>query len=413
MKKILIMSHALEIGGAESSLLGLLENIDTKKYEVDLFLMRHSGELIQYIPPTVHLLPEIPQYASLAIPISKVIKQGYIGIAIGRVIGKCKARVRTKKLGFLADNAVSLEYSHKYTKNVMPKISDTKYDFAISFLTPHYFLAEKIDAKKKMAWIHTDYSIVKVDIESELKMWSKYDYIASISENVSESFLKIFPSLKERVVLIENILPIHYMKELRNAFSTEQEMPSDGSLKLLSIGRFSSAKKFEEIPAICKRIRDNGINVKWYLIGYGGEEDLIRRKILEEHMEEFVIILGKKENPYPYIKACDIYLQPSRYEGKSVAVREAQSLNKPVIITNYQTAQSQLKDGYDGIIVPLDIQGCAEGIIEVICNKELQQKLIENTLKNDYTNVNEIDKLYRLIEDKNDNEKSKCCCSSV
>lgn len=397
MKKILIMSHAMEIGGAETALLGLLENIDTKKYEVDLFLMRHSGELMQYIPSTVHLLPEIPQYASLAIPISTVVKNGHIRIAVGRVFGKYKARRRVKKLGFLADNAVSLEYSHKYTKNAMPKISDKKYDLAISFLTPHYFVAEKVSSKKKIAWIHTDYSVVKVDIESELKMWAKYDHIVSISENVSESFLKIFPSLRARIVLIENILPIHYIRKLENAFLAEREMPLDGSVKFLSIGRFSDAKKFDEIPAICKGIRDKGINVKWYLIGYGGEEKLIRQKILETHMEEFVLILGKRENPYPYIKMCDIYLQLSRYEGKSVAVREAQSLNKPVIITNYKTAQSQLKDGYDGIIVPMDIQGSVEGIIEVIRDKELQQKLVENTLKNDYTNASEIEKLYELI----------------
>ena len=201
-----------------------------------------------------------------------------------------------------------------------------------------------------------------------------------------------------RMVLIENILPMRYIKKLKDAFSVEQDMPSDGSVKLLSIGRFSSAKKFDEIPVICRGIRNKGINVKWYLIGYGGDEGLIRQKILEEGMEDFVIILGKKENPYPYIKMCDIYLQPSRYEGKSVAVREAQSLNRPVIITNYETAQSQLKNGYDGIIVPMDIQGSIEGIVKVICDKKLQQKLIANTLQNDYTNAGEIEKLYELIE---------------
>ena len=111
-----------------------------------------------------------------------------------------------------------------------------------------------------------------------------------------------------------------------------------------------------------------------------------------------MIILGKKENPYPYIKACDIYLQPSRYEGKSVAVREAQAMNKPVIITNYVTAQSQLKDGEDGIIVPMDIQGSVEEICAVIRDKKLRQVLIENTKKNDYTNAGEIRKLYKILE---------------
>ena len=115
-------------------------------------------------------------------------------------------------------------------------------------------------------------------------------------------------------------------------------------------------------------------------------------------MQEYVIILGKKENPYPYIKACDIYVQPSRYEGKCVAVREAQILGKPVIITNYETSASQLENGVDGIIVPMDNQSCADGIIRLIRNKELQKKLVFNMEKREYTNANEINKIYQLIK---------------
>ena len=134
------------------------------------------------------------------------------------------------------------------------------------------------------------------------------------------------------------------------------------------------------------------------MIGYGGEEILIRKKIEEAGMQEYVIILGKKENPYPYIKACDIYVQPSRCEGKCVAVREAQMLGKPVIITNYETSASQLENGVDGIIVPMDNQSCADGIIRLIRNKELQKKLVFNMEKRDYTNANEINKIYQLIK---------------
>ena len=399
MRKILIVSQAMEIGGAETALLGLLENINTAKYEVDLFLLRHSGELLKYIPNNITLLPEISEYASLAIPIRQVIKRGQWKVAMGRVFGKYKAGRFVKKYKLPSENGVAIEYSHKYTRYAMPSISDEEYDFAISFLTPHYFVAEKVNAKKKIAWIHTDYSSVKVDVGSELLMWSKYDYIASISDKVSESFVKKFPSLEESLVLIKNIMPIKYINKLVNNFSVDKEMQLDGTVKLLSIGRFSVAKKFDEVPAICKGIRKAGINVRWYLIGYGGEEETIRQKIAEEHMEDFVIILGKKENPYPYIKACDIYLQPSRYEGNSVAVREAQTLNKPVIITDYATAKSQLKDGYDGIIIPMDIQGSIEKIIEIIRNKNLQQILIENTKKSDYTNAKEIEKLYKLFRE--------------
>ncbi len=398
MKKILIFSHALELGGAERALLGLLETIDTTEYEVDLFLMRHTGELMKYIPDNINLLPEISQYACLAIPFLKVLQKRQFGVALGRYQGKRKARKRIQQLNLAGDNDVFLEYSHKYTLPYMPVISEKEYDLAISFLTPHYFVADKVKAKKKMAWIHTDYAVIAVDKESQFEMWNRYDAIASISESVTESFLKIFPLLKSRIVVIENIIPMKYLQDLTNAFSVEQEMPSKG-VKLLTIGRFSYSKKMEEIPEICRQIRENGIDVKWYLIGFGGEEAVIRKKIEEAGMQDYVIILGKKENPYPYIKACDIYIQPSRYEGKSIAVREAQIFSKPVVITAYSTAHSQLKDGFDGIIVPMDIHGTVQGIIDLINDKKLQIKLSQNTKQVDYVNREEIEKIYAFMEE--------------
>lgn len=399
MKKILIFSQAMEIGGAEKALLGLLENIDTTKYEVDLFLMRHSGELMKYIPSNINLLPEISQYADLAVPIGNVLKKGHLKIAYGRYKGKKAAVKRVSELG-LGDNDVAIEYSHKYTAKYMPKISDKGYDLAISFLTPHYFVTQKVNAKKKVAWIHTDYSRVEMDRESQLVMYSNYDKIASISDKAAEKFVRIFPSLKDKVITIQNILPEKYINKITDEFTAENEISNDGSIKLLSIGRFCTAKNFDNIPEICKLIRNQGVNIKWYIIGYGGDEQLIKDKIAEFNMQDYVIVLGKKENPYPYIKACDIYIQPSRYEGKCVAVCEAQILNKPVIITNYATASSQLTDGFDGIVVPMDNQGCAEGIARVIRDKDLQNNLIENTKKTDYTNKNEIEKIYKLIENK-------------
>ena len=114
-------------------------------------------------------------------------------------------------------------------------------------------------------------------------------------------------------------------------------------------------------------------------------------------MEKNVIILGKKTNPYPYIKECDIYVQPSRYEGKCVTVREAQMLKKPVVITRYATSNSQLEDGVDGIIVPMDNEGCAKGILEVIRNYKLQKSLVENCSKRDYSNSKEVNKLSLLV----------------
>lgn len=398
MKKILIVSQAMELGGAERALLGLLENIDTNTYEVDLFLMRHTGELMDQIPGNVHLLPEIKAYAALAVSMKTVLKQGQIPVLLGRMYAKIKAKQRVKQLKIQGDNAVELEYSHKYTAWAMPKISPKTYDLVISFLTPHYFAAQKTTAKRKIAWIHTDYSTLQIDVKSELLMWNKFDWIASISDDVTTSFLKAFPSLKDKIILVENIMPTKHMQALARQESAEKEMAEGVDFKLLSIGRFCIQKNFDNIPEICSLLREQGLNVTWYLIGYGEDEALIRQKIQENGMEDHVIVLGKKSNPYPYIKACDVYVQPSRYEGKCVAVREAQMLCKPVIITNYATSASQLEDGVDGVIVPMGNEGCAKGIADVLRDSNLLGKLTETCKHRDYSNSQEVDKLYQLMK---------------
>lgn len=397
MKRILIFSHAMELGGAERALLGLLENIDYNQCQIDLFLMRHTGELLQYLPKEVNLLPEVPQYASMAVPIGQVIRKGQLLVAIKRIIGKIMAARRVKKLKLPLDNGVALEYSHKYTVRNMPAVGVGEYDLAISFLTPHYYVNKKVQAKKKAAWIHTDYTKVKVDDESELKMWAAFDYIVSISEAVSQSFLNVFPSLRDKIIVIENLMPVRSIREQSDEFSVEEEMPADGAIKLLSIGRFCTAKNFDNVPDICRRILQKGINIKWYLIGFGSDESLIREKIAECGMQDYVIILGKKANPYPYIKVCDLYVQPSRYEGNSVSVHEAQILGKPVVITDYATSVSQLENGVDGIIVPVENEKCADALSRILQDENLISSLIQNEVKKDYTNAMGLQTLYDLM----------------
>ncbi len=392
-KSLLIVSHALELGGAERSLIGLLDALDPAEWDVELFLLRHEGELMRDIPSHVRLLPAVPAYTVLARPMKDTLLEGHVLLTAARMLGKTAAGIYAKKHGH-TDSGVSLEYSHKFTCPLMPEIAPEKtYDLAISFLTPHYFVAQKVRAKKKLAWIHTDYSRVQVDVASETKMWDAYDHIVSISDAVTESFLQTFPGLSAKIVLIENILPEKLIRRQAEAFSVEAEMTAKG-IRLLSIGRYCTAKNFDNVPDICARLVRAGLDVYWYIIGFGGDEALIHRKIVEAGMQERVILLGKKENPYPYIRACDLYAQPSRYEGKSVTVREAQMLGKPVVITRYATSASQLEDGVDGVIVPMDNQCCAAGIEALLRDPDRMEALRTACAGRDYSNRAEAKKLY-------------------
>ena len=399
--RIFIAMHYMEIGGAETALIGLLNALDPNRVDVDLFLYDHRGEMMQFIPEWVNLLPQIPKYSVLERPIVELVKRGFWGIAAARMWAKCISKVAYKRSGSKLENNGGLDKMSKCTTQLLPKINPSMtYDLAISFLTPHRIVAEKVKAKKKIAWIHTDYTRVWVDAEEELKVWQKYDYVASISGDVTNTFLQVFPSLAPKIVEIENILSPTFVRKRAELQDVDKEIRHEGTITLLSVGRFSDAKNYDNVPDICKRlINDTKLNIKWYIIGYGGDEALIRKKIKEAGMEEHVILLGKRSNPYPYIKACDIYVQPSRYEGKSVTVREAQMLCKPVVVTNYPTAPSQIRSGIDGVIVPMDNEGCANGLAEVICDKPLQERIIAHLKTHDYGNESEVEKIYTLINE--------------
>lgn len=428
---ILINMHYLEIGGAETALIGLLNALDPKRVDVDLFLHDHRGEMMQFVPEWVNVLPPIKEYTMLERPITELIKHGHWLIAGARLWAKYVSGKAYKKRHSSLPNASAFHYMAKYTTPLLPRINPkVRYDLAISFLNPHQTTVQKVNARKRIAWIHTDYTKIWVDVNDELPVWSKYDYIASISPDVTKTFLQTFPSLANtnKIVEIENILSPAFVRRRADIEDVETELSSYGGVKiltigrfseqknfdnlpdicrrlieemtrLLSVGRFSEAKNYDNVPDICRRMVKEGVDVKWFIIGFGGDEQLIRRKIEEAGMQEHVIILGKRSNPYPYIKACDIYVQPSRYEGKSVTVREAQMLCKPVVVTNYPTASSQIKSGIDGVIVPMDNDGCARGLAEVITDKALQERIVGYLKTHDYGNEREVENIYRMVEE--------------
>ena len=215
-------------------------------------------------------------------------------------------------------------------------------------------------AKHKLAWIHTDYSKVSVDTQLELPVWGAYDGIVSISADVTKGFLHAFPKLRDKILEFQNILSERYILS-----RTDKPLPFDGyrrkgMLTLCSVGRISHAKNYDNIPYMAqslKRLMESGGgeygDFRWYIVG-PGDHSAIDALSDELCVRENVVFLGASDNPYPYIKHCDLYVHPSRYEGKSIVVREAQVLCKPVIITDYPTAHSQLTDGVDGVICPLD-----------------------------------------------------------
>ena len=421
-KRIFITAHYLEIGGAETSLIGLLGAIDYSKYEVDLFLQAVQGEMLQYVPKEVNVLPEIGCYSMIEKPLSECIKKGYWRVAMARLIAKLKFRQYAKKHHPKDSHSYYDILDNEITK-VLPTLYQLgEYDLAISYIAMKTVVLDKVKAKKKICWIHTDYSTVDCYKPLALPLWNRFDNIISISPDVTKAFLKYLPETAPKIVECENILP-------KGLILSKAEMKGDGKffesqalskrpeaereefkkfegLKLLSVGRICEAKNYDNIPYMAAKLKEllnsltphlSHLTFTWFIVGPGDHTtiDALSEKL---GVKDNVVFLGPSSNPYPFLKNCDIYVHPSRYEGKSIVVREAQVLCKPIVITNYPTAHSQVNDGVDGVIVPLDNEGCAKGLAEFILDVDKQQQIIKNLQNEDHAGESEVNKIYKFID---------------
>lgn len=395
MKRIFIAIQYMELGGAERALLGLLDALDTSRFQVDLFVYRHSGELMPLIPSGVNLLPELPAYRAISRPLKDILLEGRLGIAGARLWAKWRSAQFGKRLDGPENYAV-FDDAVAAVSPFLPSLNKLGvYDLAISFLTPHRIVRDKVLARRKIAWIHTDYSSIGINAERELPVWRSYDHIISISPQAGRGFLARFPELEDKLVQMENIISPEAVRE--QAALEDASGVMGGSPCLCTVGRFSHAKGMDRAVRLAARLVDLGMErLRWHLIGYGDEAS-VRREIADCGMEEHVIMLGKKANPYPYMAACDLYVQPSRYEGKAVAVREAQILGRPVAITRFPTSAGHLEDGVDGVIIPNEEEGAAVELFRLLNDAGRLERLSAECRGRDYGNRDEILKLEALI----------------
>lgn len=221
-KRVFIACHYMEIGGAEMSLIGLLKAFDYQTYDVDLFVYSHQGELMRYIPEEVNLLPEISAYAQVEKPIKEVFRNGFFAIAAARFAAKIVGR-----LLFTRKNA-SEEIYEIIAKLVTPLLPSLKhlgeYDLAINYIGIGDVVKKKVCAKKTLGWIHTDYSTVTTNAQKDMRDWSEYDNILSISPAVTEAFLKRYPSLESKIVEMENIMSADFVRQRAEEFDAKPEL---------------------------------------------------------------------------------------------------------------------------------------------------------------------------------------------
>ncbi|WP_028550874.1 glycosyltransferase [Paenibacillus sp. UNC451MF] len=390
-KRVLFVMNNMRCGGAEKALISLLETMDYSAYEVDLFLFKHDGIFMNQIPESVHLLEEPAEYQYYDMSIKRAIldcvRKGKLHIALFRglagVIFKSeKNRVRCEQRVW--------KYISKSLKNI-----DKPYDIAVGYLekNPIYFCIDKVKAHKKIGFIHNDYDKLGMDPELDRSYFDKLDHLVTVSEECGHVLKNRFPMYQQKVDVMYNIVSPAAISKL----SQEQSEWDDRRMKLVSVGRLNHQKGFELAVETCKELVHNGYPVTWYVIGEGEERGMLEKLIAANNLQDRFVLMGLKENPYPYIKEADIYVQPSRFEGKSIAIDEAKILHKPIVVTNFSTAKDQINDRENGLIVEMNSTSLFHAIKSLIDDEELRRKLTLNLSREKLGTESEIHKLYELF----------------
>lgn len=389
-KKLLFVMNNLHCGGAEKALISLLETLDYSLYEVDLLLFKKEGIFLTKIPEEVNLLEEPYEYRyfdmSIKAAITDCLQKGKINIAMSRLQAgyifrseKNKARCEQRVWKYIS-------------KSLKPLAKE--YDAAIGYLekNPVYYCLEKVQAKKKIGFIHNDYDKLGMDPMIDRKYFNQLDHLVTVSEECVNILKERFPMYHQKIELMHNIVSPSVIVKLaeEDSFSKEKE------ITITSVGRLHSQKGFDLAVEACELLLKNGYELKWYVVGEGEERSKLEQLIHRKKLENSFILVGLKENPYPYIKHCDIYVQTSLYEGRCLTITEAKILQKPIVSTNFKVVTDQIQHGNNGLVVEMNGPAIYEGIKQLIDSKELRDYFSENLAKEDLGTESEVEKLYEL-----------------
>lgn len=367
-KRILFTYPYMNIGGSTSALLGLLNNLDKDKFDIDLQLGRNEGELIDYVPKNVRLLPEATLH------ISKFSKKLRIVCSRWFLKGIWHSVKYTRKVGFFAQDLA-------YAKTVLCRKPEGHYDIAVGGLEgwANAYVNECVDADVKISWIHTDYR--KMNLVPEADVWSlkKSNYVVCVSDILAEQLAEIMPEIGHKIVCLENVIPCDMIRRMSNEAIAETGDFDQSSFKILTVARVSFfQKRLDRVIPILRSLLDEGLRVSWYIVGDGPDIDKLRKMADEAGVSESLFLMGSKVNPYPYYRLCDLFVLTSDIEGKPITVSEALTLGIPVVVTNYESASRQVADGVNGIIAENSEQGLIDALKKVMSNQAFYQSLKQN-----------------------------------
>jgi glycosyltransferase involved in cell wall biosynthesis len=359
MKNIVFVIESLHLGGAEKSLITLLQNLDYQQCNVSLILFNTGGLFLNQVPSEVQIIHKNTPYLS-------IFSRLYY-----KVVRKLKSATYHNAQLFwpLIKGQFVLENS--------------SYDIAIAYNQGFatYFVADYINATKKYAWLNIDYKKAGYNINYDYPFYKKFDKVVAVSEEAKISLTTELHKLKKEVhvVIVKDITDKIRVRELGNE-KQEVLFPSS-KINIVTVGRLAKQKGLGLAVTSCKKLVDKRYDINWYVVGEGGEREYLENAIKENNLNDSFFLLGATENPYTYMKSCDIYVQTSLFEGLGLTVIEASYLNKPIVSTNFDTIYGIIEDGETGLIAEMNPESIASKIERLILDESLRTKFSTNLAK--------------------------------
>lgn len=400
-KKILFVINTLGHAGAEVAMLELLKALDEEKYDISLYVLLNQGELISRVPEYVKILNK--HYTDESVLSSK----GKWNMA--KTVLKASLRRFTlfRRLPYLVRNfnRMAKEKNILIEKLLWRILADgaarfkEEYDLAIAYLEggSAYYTAEHVKAKKKAAFVHVDYRKAGYCRELDLHSYMYFDRMFMVSNEVQESFLKIYPEYRFQTAVFHNLLDLERIRD----FAQKPGGFTDGfqGVRLLTVGRLTWQKAYEVAIDAMALLKKEYKDVRWYVLGEGSQRDFLEKRIEKHGLKDDFLLLGAVANPYPYYVQTDIYVHATRFEGKSIAIQEAQTLGCAIIASDCSGNREQICDGEDGMLCKFDAAAIKDAILQLIKDKEKRKRYGEAAAGRKLIYEEDMGMLYELMTD--------------
>lgn len=382
---ILFTIGALDGGGVTKSLLSLLDTIDKEEYNVSILIGSYLGKSNKDVPAGVQILKNntLSLLTEGVRGLPKLIKKGHILLAVGSIIR-------------IILSAINKGWAGWWLSRLMPSIDKEEYDLIVDYNGQHmlYYMIDKLRGKHKVTFFHSDYQKWLYYYAMDKKYFEKADAIFTISETCVQSLQELFPGAANKVKLMENI---SNPRAIKQKSLKHIDFKRKHQYVLLSLGHICINKGSDIALEVAVQLKKKGIDFEWLFAGSISKDMDYAHHVEQLDLKDNIRFLGPVENPYPYIKEADIFVHLSRFEGKSIALDEAKILCKPIVVTNFSSVHDQFEDDVNASICEMNADSATQRILELLNNKNLQDKYIQYLKNHISDNTQEVHKLLNYI----------------